>query len=145
MPAKINSILFAILLFLNLSCYTVVDKTSLISDEARYPYKNREFIGKWIYFNEQLPDNYLRRVSKIELKINQSYYFFPDKNLESQYSIGEYEVKGDSMIFNRKSGFELVKYIYSVSSDTLKIRPIVKSDIQHWIKEKPPSPPINIR
>lgn len=145
MPAKINSIVFVILLVLNFSCYTVVDKTSLISNEGRYPYKNREFIGKWIYLNEQLPDYYLRRVSKIELNINQSYNFFPDKNLESQYSIGEYEVKGDSMIFNRKGGFGLVKYIYSVSSDTLKLRPIDKSDIQYWFKEKPPSPPKNIR
>ena len=122
-------------------CYTVVEKINLISDEERYPYTNRDFIGKWIYYNEQMPDNYLRRVSKIELLVNQSYYFYPDKNLTSQYSIGNYEVVGDTIIFNRGSKSNSTEYIYSVISDTLKFRPINKSDIQFWYKERPPLPP----
>lgn len=140
---SLKKYLIAMFLLLSLpnGCYTVVQKINLISNEERYPYMNRDFIGKWIYYGEQMPDNYLRRVSKIELIGDQSYYFYPDKNLTSQYSIGNFEVVGDTIIFNIGSKSNSTKYIFSVSSDTLKLRPKNKSDIQFWYKEKPPLPP----
>lgn len=99
----------------------MVDKTKFAAESNYYPYKTGAFVGKWVYLDEQLPDNYLRRTCRIILNSNQSYYFYPDKENESQYKYGEYEIAGNSISFYSGAKSIPIVFVYYVSSDTLNL------------------------
>ncbi len=118
-------------------CYTVVEKKKVVDDNVINPYKNREFIGRWVHYDYVTPLRSFRKTSLLELLPNRNYLFYPDvyRNPHFFFS-GEYYVKADTMLFNLNDRINLAKYLYIVNSDTLMLQPVDNIEIQFWYKEK---------
>lgn len=132
------------ILFVNLivaistvGCYTVVEKKKVVDDNVINPYKNREFIGRWIHYDYVTPLLSFRKTSLLTLLPNRSYFFYPDFYRDPyHYLSGEYYVIADTILFNPHDRINLAKYLYIVNSDTLMLQPVDNIEIQFWYKEK---------
>lgn len=141
----IKSVLTIVLLYFALvmstiGCYTVVEKKRTVDDNLLNPYKDREFIGRWIHYDYVTPLMSFRKSSLLELLPNRNYYFYPDFYRHPHiFFSGEYYVKADSILFNVYDRKNLVKYLYYVNSDTLMLQPVDDIEIQFWYREKKPT------